>query len=104
MHIISELVPEFNDHKISNLSSINLLNEPRNIEDDLISQATSDVTMFSTYHSKDRCTEREIDRRDVQSVIKHGSINYQDNGKRRVEYNDNTVILDKEKPVVVTTW
>ena len=67
------------------------------------SKATSDVTMFSTKHSRRRAAERDLTRREVQSALKHGEM-HTTHGKRVVTADGVTVILDQQSPVVITTW
>jgi hypothetical protein len=68
------------------------------------SKATSDVTMFSTKHSRRRAAERDLTRREVQSALKHGEMHTTHFGKRVVTADGVTVILDQQSPVVITTW
>lgn len=59
--------------------------------------------MFSTVHSRKRVTERNISRREVQTVIKYGGEGIlQENGRHRVDHGDKRVILENDRQTVVT--
>ena len=68
------------------------------------SRATSDITMFSTKHSRKRNDERDITRREVQHTIKHGQVTTSWTGNRVISKDGVSVIMDPRTPVVVTSW
>ena len=68
------------------------------------SVATSKVTLFSTGHSRARAFTRDLDRRQLQSAVKHGSISETRGGKLRAEHAGTTVILLPDRKTVVSAW
>ena len=74
-------------------------------DDDTMSVATSAVTIESTQHLREREAERGIDRRELQSAIKHGTCTM-DEATGHLQYRHNGVcyVTDATGKVGITSW
>ena len=70
------------------------------------STATSDVSMESTPHCKERQAQRAVTRRQIQKVLKDGvgSPDPQGNSRRTKLELDGIVVIIQDKNTVISTW
>ena len=68
------------------------------------SVATSAITLMSTHHSHAQAFRRDLDRRQLQSTVKHGEASQSSNGTLRIEHNGITVVTDHAAKLTITAW